>query len=131
MTTTHDSTICIYPKKVRASELELILINKNIQDKTVLISIIKHRLSRRFIKTIDSANEKDLSSFMSMAICCLIIETLECFYLGLHDTKKRGEGVRVFKSFLKDLKMTFQASLKRVKIFMIMLDVGCCTKQRL
>lgn len=117
MTTTHDSIICNYPKKITASELDRILIDKNIQDKAVLISIIKHRLSRRFVKTIDSANEKDLSSFMSMAICCLIIETLECFYLGLLDTKKRGEGARVFKSFFDRSKDDFPGFFEKSKDF--------------
>lgn len=117
MTTTHDSTICNYPRKIKASELERILRDKNVQDKDVLISIIEHRLSRRFVKTIDNANEKDLSSFMSMAICCLIIETLECFYLGLPDTKKSGEGARVFKSFFNRSKGDFPGFFEKSKDF--------------
>ena len=117
MTISYDLIICNYPKKIKASDLEMILANKNIQDKDALISIIKHRLSRRFIKTIDNANEKDLSSFMSMAICCLIIETLECFYLGLPDTKKRGEGSRVFKSFFDRSAIDFPGFSEKSKDF--------------
>lgn len=117
MVTTHDSIICNYPKKIKASDLERILAEKNVQDKSVLISIIEHRLSRRFVKTIDNANEKDLSSFMSMAICCLIIETPECFYLGLPDTKKRGEGIRVFKSFFNRSKIDFPGFFEKSKDF--------------
>jgi hypothetical protein len=44
---------------------------------------------------------------MSMAICCLLIETTECFYQGLPDTKKPGEGDRVFQSFFDREKVLF------------------------
>lgn len=117
MTTTHDTIICNYPKKVKASELERILTDKDNKHKDLLISIIEHRLNRRFCKTIDNAEEKDLSSFMSMAICCLIIETLECFYLGLPDTKKAGEGARVFKSFFDRSKDDFPGFFEKSQDF--------------
>ncbi|HNW97986.1 MAG TPA: hypothetical protein PKK00_06210 [Bacteroidales bacterium] len=96
-----DPIICTYPVLIRLSELENMLNKKDNKDKKTFISIIEHRLSRRFLKVIDKANKGDLSSFLSMAICCFLIETLECFYQGLENTEGRGEGLRVFKSFFK------------------------------
>lgn len=96
-----DPIICTYPKLIRLSELEDILKKKDEKDKKTLMSIIEHRLSRRFLKVIDKADKNDLSSFLSMAICCFLIETLECFYQGLENTEPKGEGLRVFTSFFK------------------------------
>lgn len=98
---TKDPIICTYPELIRLSQLEAIINKKDQMDKDKLILIIEHRLSSRFLKVIENADKSDLSSFLSMAICCFTIETLECFYEGLPDTKKAKEGARVFKEFFK------------------------------
>lgn len=92
-----EAIICTYPSIVKVSQLEKMIADKNEADKPILVSIIEHRLSRRFLKVIENAKEEDLSSFMSMAVCCLLIETLECFYLGWANTNRKG--VKVFKNF--------------------------------
>ena len=112
-----DPIICTYPKLIKLSQLQEIIKSKDNKDKATLISVIEHRLSRRFLTVIDAADKKDLSSFMSMAICCLIIETLECFYQGLEDTKKRGAGKAVFKSFFEREKNEFQGMAEKSEDF--------------
>ncbi len=102
-----DPVICAYPKLIHLSELQEMINNKDQKDKENLLSIIDHKLSRRYLKVIDTADKSDISSFMVMAICCFIIETLECFYEGLLDTKKTKEGVRVFKEFFEREKDNF------------------------
>lgn len=107
-----DPIICMYPVKITVSQLERMIAEKDEKDKQTLISVIEHRLSRRFLKVIDNAKKEDLSSFMTMAICCLLIEALECFYQGLPDTNKSGEGERVFKSFFARAKGDFPGLLE-------------------
>ena len=102
-----DAIICSYPRTITVSEIREIIANKNEKEKATLISVIDHRLSRRFLKVIDNASKEDLSSFMTMAICCLLIETLECFYQGLPDTNKNGESERMFKDFFYRAKEDF------------------------
>lgn len=46
-----------------------------------------------------------------MAICCFLIENLECFYEGLPDTKEIKEGERVLKEFFRREKNNFQGLL--------------------
>lgn len=112
-----DPIICTYPKVITLSQLEGIIEKKDEGDKAILISIIEHRLSRRFFKVLINADEKDLSSFLSLAVCCFLIETLECFYEGLRDTRKTGEGARVFNEFFKREQENFPQLEKASKDF--------------
>jgi hypothetical protein len=108
-----DPIICNYPNKISLSVLEKMLEQKDESDKEKFISIIEHRLSNRFLKVIDKADKSDVSSFMIMAICCLIIETLECFYQGYPDTNKPRSGKAVFKSFFQRENQLFQGLDKK------------------
>lgn len=110
--TDKDAIICSYPRIIRVSEVTEIINKKNEKEKTTLISVIEHRLSRRFFKVIDNAKDEDISSFMSIAICCMLIETLECFIQGVRDTNKGGESERMFKDFFNRTKDDFPGFAK-------------------
>jgi len=70
------------------------------KDSNCLAEFLYQRFSERYIDLI--SNDKDKKNgFGMMALCCLMIESLECFHQGLCDTKKKGEGVRVFGDFFK------------------------------
>jgi hypothetical protein len=70
--------------------------------KEALTDFIYHRFYNRYIKHVKSMD----SGFLKMAVCCLMIETLESFKQGLKDTKAQG-GKKMFKEFFKGEKSNF------------------------
>ena len=105
--TEKDAIICSYPTIIRVSEVREIIQQNKENERATLISVIEHRLSRRFFKVIDNAKREDISSFMTMSICCMLIETLECFIQGIPDTSGSGGSERAFKDFFKRTKGDF------------------------
>jgi len=85
---------------MKLSELSGMLDNKSESDKDRIIGIINHRLKDRYLKLINNADGKDKSSFLLLAISCLLIETIQCFYEGKNNTAN-NEGKKIFKRFFK------------------------------
>ncbi len=72
-----------------------------------LADLIHDRLRSRYIDPLFATPREDKHGFAIMAISCLLIETLECFWLGLPETDKKskrknakGEEVRVTGGFV-------------------------------
>ena len=94
-----------YPEKLTLGQLESIYDRRNaftVEDKKILLALIEHKLEKRFFDPINNVEEEHISSFHIMAICCLVIETLECFYQGEVKTPSR-QGKTYFKSYFKVL----------------------------
>lgn len=66
--------------------------------KEEIVELIYHRFFNRYVRHLDDID----SGFLRMAIACLMIETLESFKQGVKDTKKKGEGLRMFKDFFRN-----------------------------
>ncbi len=66
------------------------------EDKPEIVNFIVERFTERYISPLKTRTKH---GFCMMAVNCLMIETLECFYLGWEDTTQRGDGLRAFKSF--------------------------------
>jgi hypothetical protein len=80
-------------KKTKISDYRKMEEEKN---KTEIINFIRSRFTERYITPLRC--DKELKhGFCTMAICCLMIETLESFWQGLDNSSGRTE--RVFKSF--------------------------------
>lgn len=76
---------------------------KDNKSKEKIIEFINHRFSNRYIKHISKIN----SGFLKMAVCCLTIETLECFKQGRKNTKASGAGIQMFRDFFKSEEKNF------------------------
>ncbi len=95
-----DLIISMYPRRITASQLQKMIDGRKEEHKKTLIGIIEHRLSNRFLKTLKNADPKDLSSFLSIAVCCFLIETLQCFRTGkiTKSPKESRKAIHVFFS---------------------------------
>lgn len=71
--------------------------------KEKIIEFIDHRFTNRYLKHLVKIN----SGFLKMAVCCLTIETLECFKQGRENTKERGAGIQMFRDFFTSEKLNF------------------------
>lgn len=60
-------------------------------------AFIQRRLNERYIAPIRRMKIETKNGFLIMAVCCLLIETLESFYQGHEDTK--GASGTIFKDF--------------------------------
>lgn len=77
--------------------------NKDDDAKQALTNFIYHRFYNRYIKHVKNID----SGFLKMAVCCLMIETLESFKQGKKDTKAKGVGKKMFKTFFKNERLNF------------------------
>ena len=68
-------------------------------DRKRAAEFVRERFEERYFNPIESAPKSDKHGFASLAICCLVIETLESFYQGLKDT--RGHSGEMFEAFFK------------------------------
>jgi hypothetical protein len=91
-------TILCWTTQTKRSDVVRML---NEQDTDGLTHFIKARFLERFVRPLDAIPKEAIHGFCIMAIWCLMIEALECFWEGLPDTLGRGEGKRVFKEFFK------------------------------
>ncbi|WP_200822324.1 hypothetical protein [Caballeronia terrestris] len=66
-------------------------------NRQALAEFVRERFDERYFRPIESTSRQDKHGFMIMAICCLIIETLESFYQGMPDTRKLSSAM--FRSF--------------------------------
>ena len=65
-------------------------------DRKALSAFVMERFDERYFKPVDDSPSKH--GFASLAIACLVIETLESFYQGIGDTK--GKSTQMFIDFL-------------------------------
>lgn len=63
------------------------------------IEIFRDRIEGRYIKYIEQIEDDDNSGFVVMALDCLLIETLQQFYMGKHETPQ-GKSRDYFLTFL-------------------------------
>lgn len=68
-------------------------------DRQALAQFVCERFNERYFRPIESTPAADKHGFMIMAVCCLVIETLESFYQGKEDTK--GCSKEMFDAFFK------------------------------
>lgn len=92
-----------YPDKLTLLDLELMLKHKDESDRVKLIEVIRHRLNDRYLKILDAKDQENIiSSFLLMAICCFLIETLECFYEAKNSTEDfKLKHYKIFRNFFK------------------------------
>lgn len=78
--------------------------SKDESSKSNLIRLIDHRFTNRYLKHLDPTIND--SGFFKMAICCLMIETLESFKQGEENTK--GKSKQMFIDFFETEQTFFQ-----------------------
>lgn len=66
-------------------------------DRKALAQFVRDRFQERYFRPIDATPAGDKHGFAIMAVCCLVIETLESFYQGKEST--RGCSQRMFRDF--------------------------------
>lgn len=66
-------------------------------DRQTLAQFVRDRFYERYFRPIESTPKGAKHGFMIMAVCCLVIETLESFYQGLGNT--RNVSWRMFRDF--------------------------------
>lgn len=67
------------------------------EDRRALGEFIIERFNERYFKPIEDSHSKH--GFTILAVCCLVIETLESFYQGRGDTKERS--AKMFRDFFE------------------------------
>jgi len=81
--------------KVTVGNVRMWIANADENAKTNLLELIEHRFDNRYMKHL---NHPDIDGgFFKIAICCLMIETLESFKQGITDTT--GKSGKMFKDF--------------------------------
>lgn len=68
-------------------------------DRQALAQFVRDRFNERYFRPIESTPVADKHGFTIMAVCCLVIETLESFYQGKEDTKYHSK--EMFDAFFK------------------------------
>jgi len=68
-------------------------------DRRALAKFARDRFHERYFHPIESSRAKDKHGFTILAVCCLVIESLEYFYQGKADTK--GQSRKMFHDFFK------------------------------
>lgn len=66
-------------------------------DRAAMVEFINQRFNERYFAPIESAPRKAKHGFASLAVACLVVETLESFRQGLGDTKGRSKDM--FRDF--------------------------------
>jgi cation transport regulator ChaC len=73
--------------------------DETLRDKEAIAYFIYRRFADRYITPLRPEDKSSKHGFCTMAICCLMIETLESFRQGWKDTNKKGRGQRAFCLF--------------------------------
>ncbi len=72
------------------------------QNKQEIIRFIRERFKERYITPLrGNPSKKHKHGFCTMAICCLMIETLESFRQGWGNTQGKGKSKKAFKEFFQ------------------------------
>jgi hypothetical protein len=69
------------------------------KDRDAIADALRRRFRERYIEPLTSDRPHKMHGFTIMAVCCLMVESLESFRQGWEDTK--GKGKRAFDSFFK------------------------------
>ncbi|HEX2854300.1 MAG TPA: hypothetical protein VHO24_13775 [Opitutaceae bacterium] len=68
------------------------------KNRTGIADFIRERLTERFIDPVESTPREQKHGFTTMALSCLLVETLESFWHGWPDSK--GKSQEAFEKFL-------------------------------
>jgi hypothetical protein len=66
-------------------------------ERQAVAQFVRERFDERYFSPIESTPREKKHGFTILAVCCLVVETLESFYQGLGDTK--GKSKDMFASF--------------------------------
>jgi hypothetical protein len=69
--------------------------------KAEIVAFFVERFTERYITPINAAHKKKKHGFCTMAVSCLMIEALECFWSGWRDTNETGKGKLAFRQFFQ------------------------------
>jgi hypothetical protein len=105
--TPNDIVVSRYPRRLTVSDVRALLSLRDNKTRDILTDLILHRLRDRYITPLENVPLEFKSGFLTMAACCLMIETFQCFKVGKKDTKRPGEGKRAFKDFFSDHRVEF------------------------
>jgi hypothetical protein len=95
-----DIVLSNYPVEVTVRQLESRLAQPDEPaNKKYIIDFIHHRLHRRYLTPLQKIPKEFKSGFLMMASACLLIESLQQFYLGKNDTRRQSEDA--FKAFFE------------------------------
>jgi hypothetical protein len=67
------------------------------ENKRSVADFIRARFKERYFDPIEAIEERDASGFAMMALCCLVIESLESFYCGWPSS--RNKSAQAFRQF--------------------------------
>ena len=67
------------------------------RDRAGIAGLIKLRLEERYVFPVEHSKQRN--GFASMALSCLLIETIQCFRDGKEDTTKKGAGAKAFREY--------------------------------
>lgn len=98
---THDKSAIKLSTNVTLKKY-LELLNEQEKSKVKIAEFVHERLTERYITPMLHVPKDYKNGFSIMANCCLLIETYQCFQLGLKDTVARGKGKEVFRDFFND-----------------------------
>jgi hypothetical protein len=71
-------------------------------DRPAIARLIRRRFSERYLEPLASIPRENKSGFLTMAICCLMIEALQSFREGREHNKARGASQDCFERFFSD-----------------------------
>jgi hypothetical protein len=101
----NDIILSLHPREVTVAEVRKLLAKTDDDTRQTLADLVLHRLRNRYITPLEKVPHEYRSGFLTMAACCLLIETLQCFKDGKEDT--RGVGEATFKQFFSDYTSEF------------------------
>lgn len=95
-----DTVLCKWKGDITVSQVEDWLKSDNMESRAKIVDFIYHRLHNRYLRPLEKLACEYKSGFLTMAACCLLIETLYSFHKGKADTKRMSE--HAFKTFFKE-----------------------------
>ena len=82
---------------------------------------VQARFIERYFQPAESLDDREGSGFAIMALCCLVVESLECFHCGWETSNKKSE--RAFRQFF-DREPTFSIFSDYAKEFYVNVRCG-------
>jgi hypothetical protein len=93
MANAEDVVLCRNPR-VTVKSLQHWL---DVGNRQSVASFVRARFNERYFLPIEAVEERDASGFAMMALCCLVIESLESFYSGWPSSRNKSE--QAFRQF--------------------------------
>lgn len=91
-----DNTILCSDPRVTVASLKALIA---LRDREPIAEFIERRFLERYFEPIEALSATRKNGFSIMALCCLTIESLQCFREGLPSSNRRSR--EVFKGFLE------------------------------